>query len=134
MRTIIERKLDDKENIFFATRNPKGHLQRGWRKRHKPSEDALFQTTDHNIEDVNNDYNLENDVEKREMKKNIKKALSLLKPKQERVLRMRFGIDLDKEYTLEQVASVMSLTRERIRQIEHKAMRKLKQYYISEAA
>ena len=135
MRTIIERKLDDKENIFFATRNPKGHLQRGWRKRHKPSEDALFQTTDHNIEDVNNDYNLENDVEKREMKQKINNALSKLKPKEERVLRMRFGIDLVHDYTLEKIAEEMNLTRERIRQIEAKAMNKLKKYYLtSEAA
>ena len=135
MRTIIERKLDDKENIFFATRNPKGHLQRGWRKRHKPSEDALFQTTDHNIEDVNNDYNLENDVEKREMKQKINNALSKLKPKEERVLRMRFGIDLVHDYTLEKIAEELNLTRERIRQIEAKAMNKLKKYYLtSEAA
>ena len=136
MRTIIERKLDDKENIFFATRNPKGHLQRGWRKRHKPSEDAFFQPLDYdyNIEDVNNDYNLVDVVAKKEMKQKINNALSKLKPKEERVLRMRFGIDLVHDYTLEKIAEELNLTRERIRQIEAKAMNKLKKYYLTKEA
>ena len=48
---------------------------------------------------------------------------------------MRFGIDLVHDYTLEKIAEELNLTRERIRQIEAKAMNKLKKYYLtSEAA
>ena len=135
MRTIIDRKIDDKDKFYFATRTKKG-LQRGWRKRHKPSEDAFFQPLDYdyNIEDVNNDYDLVDVVAKKEMKQKINNALSKLKPKEERVLRMRFGIDLVHDYTLEKIAEELNLTRERIRQIEAKAMNKLKKYYLTREA
>ena len=134
MRTIIDRKIDDKDKVYFATRLKNGWLQRGWRKRHKPSEDAFFQPLDYNIEDVNNDYDLVDDVAKKEMKQKIRNALSKLKPKEERVLRMRFGIDLVHDYTLEKIAEELNLTRERIRQIEAKAMNKLKKYYLRKEA
>jgi len=57
---------------------------------------------------------------------NMSKILALLTPKEERVIRMRFGIGLDKESTLEDIGTVMGVTRERIRQIELKALQKLK--------
>ena len=52
--------------------------------------------------------------------------LATLSPREERVLRMRFGIGLNSDHTLEEVGQQFSVTRERIRQIEAKALRKLK--------
>ena len=54
------------------------------------------------------------------------KILSSLTPREERVLRMRFGIGMNSDHTLEEVGQQFSVTRERIRQIEAKALRKLK--------
>ncbi|MDD4519311.1 MAG: RNA polymerase sigma factor RpoD [Alphaproteobacteria bacterium] len=53
-------------------------------------------------------------------------VLSTLTPREERVLRMRFGIGMNSDHTLEEVGQQFSVTRERIRQIEAKALRKLK--------
>ena len=53
-------------------------------------------------------------------------VLSTLTPREERVLRMRFGIGMNSDHTLEEVGKQFSVTRERIRQIEAKALRKLK--------
>src|SRR6516225_176563 len=54
------------------------------------------------------------------------RTLALLTPREERVLRMRFGIGMNTDHTLEEVGQQFSVTRERIRQIEAKALRKLK--------
>jgi RNA polymerase primary sigma factor len=54
------------------------------------------------------------------------KILASLTPREERVLRMRFGIGMNTDHTLEEVGQQFSVTRERIRQIEAKALRKLK--------
>ena len=54
------------------------------------------------------------------------KILSTLTPREERVLRMRFGVGMNTDHTLEEVVLQFSVTRERIRQIEAKALRKLK--------
>ena len=54
------------------------------------------------------------------------KILSSLTAREERVLRMRFGIGMNSDHTLEEVGQQFSVTRERIRQIEAKALRKLK--------
>lgn len=56
----------------------------------------------------------------------IRRVLSTLKPIEEKVIKMRFGIGHVKDYTLEEIGTQFSLTRERIRQIEVKAIRKLK--------
>jgi RNA polymerase primary sigma factor len=53
-------------------------------------------------------------------------ALGSLTAREERVLRMRFGIGMNTDHTLEEVGQQFSVTRERIRQIEAKALRKLK--------
>ena len=52
--------------------------------------------------------------------------LNTLTPREEKVLRMRFGIDEKKDHTLEEVGQEFDVTRERIRQIEAKALRKLR--------
>ena len=54
------------------------------------------------------------------------RTLASLTPREERVLRMRFGIGMNADHTLEEVGQQFSVTRERIRQIEAKALRKLK--------
>ena len=54
------------------------------------------------------------------------KVLAMLTPREERVLRMRYGIGMNTDHTLEEVGQQFSVTRERIRQIEAKALRKLK--------
>ena len=54
------------------------------------------------------------------------RVLASLTPREERVLRMRFGIGINRNHTLERVGQQFSVTRERIRQIEAKALRKLK--------
>jgi len=56
----------------------------------------------------------------------IRKVLAMLTPREEKILRMRFGIGEKAEHTLEQVGNDFSVTRERIRQIEAKALRKLR--------
>ena len=60
------------------------------------------------------------------LKETCSKILSSLTPREERVLRMRFGIDMSTDHTLEEVGQQFNVTRERIRQIEAKALRKLK--------
>ena len=56
----------------------------------------------------------------------LTRVLASLTPREERVLRMRFGIGMNTDHTLEEVGQQFSVTRERIRQIEAKALRKLK--------
>ena len=56
----------------------------------------------------------------------IKAVLCTLTPRQETVLRMRFGIDFDKEHTLEEIGHHLNIHKERVRQIEARALRKLK--------
>ncbi len=58
--------------------------------------------------------------------KAIREALGTLSPRESKVLRMRFGIDLNQDHTLEEVGKQFEVTRERIRQIESKALRKLR--------
>ncbi len=60
------------------------------------------------------------------LKEMITRTLASLTPREERVLRMRFGIGMNTDHTLEEVGQQFSVTRERIRQIEAKALRKLK--------
>jgi RNA polymerase primary sigma factor len=57
----------------------------------------------------------------------VKEVLDSIKPREAEVLRMRFGIDMDTDHTLEEVGQQYDVTRERIRQIEAKALHKLKQ-------
>ncbi len=66
------------------------------------------------------------DAERIETSEQIQRVLRTLTPKEGTVIRMRYGIGVDKDQTLEEVGRYLSLTRERVRQIEAKALRKLK--------
>lgn len=63
---------------------------------------------------------------KNEATEYIQRVLKTLTAKEEKVIRMRFGIGVDRDHTLEEVGRHLSITRERVRQIEAKALRKLK--------
>jgi RNA polymerase primary sigma factor len=60
------------------------------------------------------------------LRERINEVLSTLSPREARIIRLRFGLDCDKPYTLEEVGQKFGLTRERIRQIEGKALRRLR--------
>ena len=60
------------------------------------------------------------------MRNVIKEVLDSLTPREAKVLRMRFGIEMNTDHTLEEVGKQFDVTRERIRQIEAKALRKLR--------
>jgi len=62
----------------------------------------------------------------------IKGALTLLNPREEKIVRMRFGMDQETEYTLDEVGRIFDLTRERIRQIEKAALEKIAKSNMSE--
>ncbi|MFN3395866.1 MAG: sigma-70 family RNA polymerase sigma factor [Thermodesulfovibrionales bacterium] len=66
------------------------------------------------------------DAERVEMSEHIQRVLRTLTEKEEKVIRMRFGIGAERDHTLEEVGRHLSITRERVRQIEAKALRKLK--------
>lgn len=65
-------------------------------------------------------------VTNNDLKERVREVLKTLTPREEKVLKMRFGIDVASEHTLEEVGKDFSVTRERIRQIEVKALRKLR--------
>jgi RNA polymerase primary sigma factor len=65
-------------------------------------------------------------VTKRTLAGQIRKMIATLTPREERVLRLRFGIGEQDDHTLEQISRDFSLTSERIRQIEARALRKLR--------
>ena len=77
------------------------------------------------IEDKNAMLPLESAIQGN-LKETTTRVLASLTPREERVLRMRFGIGVNTDHTLEEVGQQFSVTRERIRQIEAKALRKLK--------
>lgn len=77
------------------------------------------------IEDKNTLQPLEAAIQSN-LRQSCTAVLSTLSPREERVLRMRFGIGMNSDHTLEEVGLQFSVTRERIRQIEAKALRKLK--------
>lgn len=77
------------------------------------------------IEDEN-EYTPVDAVVNDDLKERVREILKSLTPREEKVLKMRFGIDVASEHTLEEVGKDFSVTRERIRQIEVKALRKLR--------
>jgi RNA polymerase primary sigma factor len=77
-----------------------------------PSEDSEFAT--------------ENFIESLDLSKQTQRLLSTLTPREEKILRMRFGIGEKTDYTLEEVGKTFGISRERVRQIEERALRKLR--------
>ncbi len=73
-----------------------------------------------------NDLSPVDTVTSNDLKERVREVLKTLTPREEKVLKMRFGIDVSSEHTLEEVGKDFSVTRERIRQIEVKALRKLR--------
>ena len=73
-----------------------------------------------------NDFSPSDTVATNDLKERVREVLKTLTPREEKVLKMRFGIDVASEHTLEEVGKDFSVTRERIRQIEVKALRKLR--------
>jgi RNA polymerase primary sigma factor len=80
-------------------------------------------------ESISPDYTVVHD----EMRQSVRNSLSLLSAKEEEVLRLRFGIDRNETVTLDDIGRKFKLTRERIRQIEKKALRKLSVCKMKEA-
>lgn len=75
------------------------------------------------IEDVK--QNVEIKIENEELKKDIKKALSILKEKEQKVITLRFGLEDNGKKTLEEIGNIYGVTKECIRQIEKRAIRKI---------
>ncbi len=65
-------------------------------------------------------------TERNNVTEKIMRVLDTLTPREAEIIRMRFGIECEKDYTLEEIGRHLSITRERVRQIESKALRKLK--------
>ncbi len=86
------------------------------------SEDAFIKDFIEN----DKDYSPADAVANSDLKERVREVLKTLAPREEKVLKMRFGIDVASEHTLEEVGKDFSVTRERIRQIEVKALRKLR--------
>ncbi len=72
------------------------------------------------------DFSPADTVANSDLKERVREVLKTLTPREEKVLKMRFGIDVASEHTLEEVGKDFAVTRERIRQIEVKALRKLR--------
>lgn len=86
------------------------------------SEDAFIKDFIEN----ENEFSPADTVANSDLKERVREVLKTLTPREEKVLKMRFGIDVASEHTLEEVGKDFSVTRERIRQIEVKALRKLR--------
>jgi len=123
----LDLELDNKDYYYSLRKNKNGHLVR--QKVYKKSKDAIFKTTNMSATDnMISEFNLDTLIAKKEIKEKITKALTYLTPREERVIRMRFGIGLNTDYTLDEVGLPLSVTANRIRQIEAKALRKLSYY------
>jgi RNA polymerase primary sigma factor len=92
-------------------------------------ETPIGEDEDSSLGDFIEDTNLESPVDfatSSGLREAMREVLSSLTPREAKVLRMRFGIDMNTDHTLEEVGKQFDVTRERIRQIEAKALRKLR--------
>ncbi|MFK3617470.1 RNA polymerase sigma factor RpoD, partial [Coxiella burnetii] len=92
-------------------------------------EKPIGEDEDSNLGDFIEDINMESPVDfatSAGLMEATREILSTLTPREAKVLRMRFGIDMNTDHTLEEVGKQFDVTRERIRQIEAKALRKLR--------
>lgn len=71
-------------------------------------------------------YSIENEIMQKALASALNEVLTTIKPREEIILRLRFGIDDGRPRTLEEIGQELHVTRERIRQIEEKALRKLR--------
>ncbi len=78
------------------------------------------------IPNEDSDLATENFIESLDLSKQAQRLLSTLTPREEKILRMRFGIGEKTDYTLEEVGKQFGISRERVRQIEERALRKLR--------
>ncbi|XP_021289358.1 RNA polymerase sigma factor sigF, chloroplastic [Herrania umbratica] len=112
---ITVEKLD---KLLFTTRMPLSMQQSVW-----ADQDTTFQevTPDTGIEipDVS--------VAKQLMRQHVRNLLSVLSPKERRIIRLRFGIEESKENSLSEIGNMFGLSKERVRQLESRALYKLKQ-------
>ena len=111
----------EKGKVYFAMQKTK---QVKYKK-----EDAIFKSTDMSAADnMISEINFDSIIAKKQIKNKITQALTYLTPREERILRMRFGVGMNTDHTLEEVSLKLSVNAERIRQIEAKALRKLSYY------
>jgi len=89
------------------------------------SDDVKISESESTIEDENAEQPLDETINTG-LSDSTREILSSLTPREAKVLRMRFGIDMNTDHTLEEVGKQFDVTRERIRQIEAKALRKLR--------
>ena len=87
----------------------------------------IYETVDpETIECLMEFSNPESILEEDDLKRMVHDVLDSLTPREAKILKMRFGIGIDKDYSLEEVGKQFDVTRERIRQIEAKALRKMR--------
>jgi RNA polymerase sigma factor (sigma-70 family) len=90
-------------------------------------DEVTYETVDpETIEELIENYTAEDMLIAKDGAGYIRDILDSLTPREAKVLRLRFGIDMPSEYTLEEVGEMFGITRERIRQIEAKALRKMR--------
>lgn len=109
--------------------NPDGTTYRQQKMPHLDPKDPInkakgFSDVDDN--DLAYDQDLDKDVLDSQMKKHIAKMLDTLNPAERQVIALRFGIGGGKDHRLDQVSDILNVSRERVRQIEAKALRKLR--------
>ncbi len=122
--------IDNTDYYYRISKNKNNHIvqQRVDRPQYL-KEDAIFKSTDMSAADnMISEINLDSIIAKKQIKDKITQALTYLTPREERVLRMRFGVGMNTDHTLEEVGLQFSVTSSRIREIEAKALRKLSYY------
>ena len=121
----LDMDIDNKYFWYRITKNKNNHLVR--QKVYKNSKDAIFKSVElSNAKKLESDLNLDEVVAKNQLKDKITKVLSLLNPREERIIRMRYGIGLNTDYTLDEIGLQLNICKSRVREIEAKALRKLK--------
>src|SRR6056300_151069 len=126
--------IDNNDYYYKLSKNKNNHLVQQKVDRPLSSKyDVMRLSTNESLDTINEvspvivDNCLE-ELKRQNLKEVVTKILSSLQPREERVLRLRFGINLKKDYTLEEVGKIINVNRERVRQIEAKALRKLKHF------
>jgi RNA polymerase sigma factor (sigma-70 family) len=124
--------IDNNDYYYKLSKNKNNHIVQQKVDRPLSSKyDVMRLSTNESLDTINEvspvivDNCLE-ELKRQNLKEVVTKILSSLQPREERVLRLRFGINLNKDYTLEEVGKIINVNRERVRQIEAKALRKLK--------